>query len=269
MPRINPSLPEITRTQLSRIIVERNGDHPAAFMRTLAVQGVVEGEKIYRLTATDLVAQPLGRGTSILRAALHSGACPSKIFLKGNWQRAANEKNCAGNILGGYGSFTCAEQQVMIPRLEATEENLATYCCSLFKLGDELSFAEAAEPLPVTIMEIGSEYIPRYQQLPEFGGGIYLEYHDRPHLHMPLSPDAGGCLLLGRRTAQGLELSAFAIPYGYAVYTAPWVIHNDGFLIGKVLVVYSLTENFSTVIIRDGEGRPTRLRIEDLPLIPC
>ena len=110
-------------------------------------------------------------------------------------------------------------------------------------------------------MDIGSGYVPSYLHVESLGGGSFVEYHDRPHLHMPLDEDAHGHLLLGKRGGEDYLLSAFSIPFGHAIYTPPMALHADPYLVGRYLVIYSVTENFSTVVFRNPEGRVAEAHI--------
>ena len=60
---------------------------------------------------------------------------------------------------------------------------------------------------------------------------------------------------MGKKLKDSYQLTAFKIPFGYAIYTGPNVIHADSFLIGDYSVVYSITENYSTVLIQNKEGK--------------
>jgi hypothetical protein len=90
---------------------------------------------------------------------------------------------------------------------------------------------------------------------PDLGGGTYLEVHDRPHFHMPVGAASEGGLVLGKPTG-GNEylLTAFRLPPGHGVVTGPGVIHNDAYLIGRFFVIYSLTPEYSTAIVRRSDG---------------
>ena len=140
-----------------------------------------------------------------------------------------------------------------IPAAPPSEEALAYYGARLIKVGDPLRF-ETDHNLPVALMDIGATYVENYLTIKEKGGGAYIEEHDRPHLHMPLEDEASGYMLLGCRDGEDYLLSAFPIPYGTALYTPPYALHADAFLVGRHLVVYSVTEHYSTVIFVS-EGR--------------
>lgn len=105
--------------------------------------------------------------------------------------------------------------------------------------------------MPVTLMSVGKDYVEGYLLKENKGGGFYIEYHDAPHFHMPLNPDSTSShLILGKREGDEVFLSAFTIPYGSAIYPPANVIHDDGFLSGDLSVIYSITDSFSTVILK-------------------
>jgi hypothetical protein len=130
--------------------------------------------------------------------------------------------------------------------IEATAEDLAFYGARLVKPGESFSF-ENDVPLPVAHMRIGAGYVDGYIRHPQRGGGIYMEYHDRPHFHLPRERECGGYLMLGKvlhsddpkyfddspelikphYTSQTFAVTGFKIPFGYAVFTGRNVLHND------------------------------------------
>ena len=88
----------------------------------------------------------------------------------------------------------------------------------------------------------GPTYVANFLQLADKGGGVFVEYHDFPHLRMPLEPPAHGHFLLGRQDGDDYLLSAFPIPPNTALYTPPGALRADPFLVGRYLVVYGMTE---------------------------
>lgn len=46
-------------------------------------------------------------------------------------------------------------------------------------------------------MNIGETYLEHYLKVPKLEGGTYIEYHDRPHFHLPLNRSASGHMILG------------------------------------------------------------------------
>ena len=120
---------------------------------------------------------------------------------------------------------------------------------------------ETKEPLPLTEMSIGVDYVNDFINNKDLGGGQYLEYHDTPHYHAPLNSDNKGYIILGKMNdyKTKIRLSAFLIPYYKGLYTPGNIIHNDANLIGRWLVVYSKTENYSTVLLRDTEDNCSKI----------
>lgn len=171
-----------------------------------------------------------------------------KFYADWNFDNLKYTEN--SNILGKNGTLLFNDSYIDIPIVEATNEYLNFYNCKLYKLNDIINFNINVQ-MPVTIMNIGKKYISNFIMNENQGGGVYLEYHDLPHFHMPLSEDSTGYLLLGKKNNNNILLTAFKIPYNYGIYTSSNVIHCDSFLVGKYLVIYSKTENYSTVICRN------------------
>ena len=95
-------------------------------------------------------------------------------------------------------------------------------------------------------------YIEDYIMDESRGGGIYFEYHNLPHIHIPLDSCSGGYIILAKKIRNNrYDVSAFTIPLGKALYINPNVIHNDCFLIGDYNVVYGMSKNYSTAILKN------------------
>ena len=141
-------------------------------------------------------------------------------------------------------------------------DNLEYYGAVLFHIGDQICLNHYND-LPVTKMNIGDNYVKGFLLNEELGGGCYLEYHNTPHFHMPLNEQASGHLILGKITDSGCQLSAFKIPYGCAIYTKPLTIHCDGYLTGDYLVVYTVTDSYLTMLLKNKENKaPVNVKIE-------
>ena len=175
-------------------------------------------------------------------------ATPRFIEIQAVWKKESDGENVEGNVLGEYGELEMATEEISIPSAVTDQEHLNYYGCKLYTVGDVFSF-ETDKVLPLTIMDVGENYVEDYVMKEV---GIYLEYHDRPHFHMPVNEDSRGHLMLGKKISKDkYHLSAFTIPYGKAVYMPPYTIHNDCFLIGRYMVVYSMTKDYSTVILKN------------------
>ncbi|MGB1236855.1 MAG: hypothetical protein ACPG4U_01520 [Pseudomonadales bacterium] len=244
-------LPEDLQHDAPVLTVNRQGESEEAFMRTECYLGYAEPDKTYRLSYQGMELAPEAQV-----AALPAPVKPPCTTLTGQWQSSIDLTIDDANILGGNGRYLLAEgeRQLEIAIAECTAEHLAYYGCHLVPVGEALRF-DSTGNLPLTITAVGATYPQDYLLRPQLGGGAYLEVHDRPHFHMPMDPSCGGYLIVGKRNGDALdEVSAFQIPYGYGVHMAPWVIHSDAYLVGRYMVIYSATPEFSTVIVRKSDG---------------
>jgi len=239
-------LPDDIQETFDRLIVNRRGEDPQSYMKTEAIVGHVSPQQWYRLDADCLtpIEEPGGLKTSPVEPET-----PPHVRCTGSWKAVETVKSRQANILGGLGTLTLNASELNIPEAAPTPEFLAFYDASLVRVGDLLTF-ESDHNLPVTIINIGQTYVEDYLHVEGQGGGSFIEYHDRPHLHMPLDPKAHGHLLLGRSEGDDYLLSAFPIPFGHAIYTKPFALHADPYLVGRYLVIYSMTKNYSTVVFR-------------------
>ena len=100
-------------------------------------------------------------------------------------------------------------------------------------------------------MNITYDYINEYVM--KLGGGLYLEYFDIHHIHIPLNNDSSGYIILAKKKPENIyELSAFQIPFGKALIIPPNITHNDCFLVGNYNIIYGISENYSTAILKYG-----------------
>ncbi len=222
--------------------VHRRGDTPQAFMQTTRIVGEVNPHTVYQIAGHTL--HPSHKPPSKpVQATQH----PPHTCLQGQWIDPTHTSPHPSNILGDIGSFLATTHSLTIPMAPTTPANLAYYGAQHICPHTPFQF-ETDTCLPLFEMTIGSDYITRYMLQQKHAGGIYIEYHDKPHFHMPLHPHAHGHLILGKKITPYLyHLSAFAIPYTTAIYTSPGTIHNDSFLVGRYLVAYTTTPHFSTV----------------------
>lgn len=256
----NLDLPQELVNELDKIIVKRRGDSDHAYMITRDVVGYVAPNIKYQVTLKGLIAQDDPAEPSVTRSS--SQSIPHHCALDGHWEKVESKQNCA-NILGGFGTLTIDQEtaSLQVPIAKTTKETLAFYGAILLKQEDHIAFDCDAD-LPVTFMSVGPDYAKGYLLDEEKGGGCYLEYHDRPHFHMPLNESCGGFLILGKKLQDDILLSAFQIPWRHAIYTPPNVIHTDAYLTGDFLVVYSVTKNYSTVILKNKRGELIDIKVK-------
>jgi hypothetical protein len=243
-------LPDDILLDFGKLVVNRRGDGPTSYMITEDVIGHVSPKRRYLATLEGLI--PTDQDPGPTDRTRKPAAAPNHVRFSGTWDRLEDVESKDANILGGFGTLTLKQPALHIPAALPTADALAYYGARLVKLGDAVEF-ETDHNLPVALMAIGATYVDQYLKIKDKGGGAYIEDHDRPHLHMPLEADAGGHMLLGCREGDDYLLSAFPIPYGTALYTPPYALHADAFLVGRYLVVYSVTKNYSTVVFMSEE----------------
>lgn len=236
-------IPEMIHLPHSDIIVNRYGKSLDSYMKTVDVIGEVKPNKAYKITNNNIILT-----TNKMTIYNFIPQTPPHVKIYNNWNTKTKYQVKNSNILGSFGEFTI-DGELNIPISPTSAETLAFYDCELIKHNDVMKF-DTPYNLPITMMEIGNNYAKEFV-LTELGGGCYLEYHDTPHFHMPLSTHSNGYLILGRIIDNYCYLSAFRIPLGFAIYTKPFVIHCDAFLVGDYMVVYTVTEIYSTVLLRN------------------
>lgn len=236
----------------SKIIVNREGELEDSHMKTLKILSEIQSEKCYQINYNSIdEIEPDENIKQLSHQCEHHVSLPvhttfKDTILKDNLN--AN-KNLNSNILGQNYTLLLNETELNIPVAETTPENLAYYGAILLQVGDKVNFNHSVD-LPVTKMNIGKNYVKGFLLNEELGGGCYLEYHNTPHFHMPLNENSSGYLILSKVTNQGCHLSAFKIPFGYAIYTKPLAIHCDAYLNGDYLVVYTVTDTYLTLLLK-------------------
>ena len=235
------------KLDIDRIKVNRAGDNAQSFMITDDIIGTVEPGKRYQIALNGLV--PTDADVSDNFNERIRGQAPANVKFRGSWITTDDKNATDSNILGGLGTLQIDQTELGVPGVKATAKGLSYYGAKLVKVGAVIEF-ETNAILPVTLMRVGCAYVDHYLKVEHKGGGAYIEYHDRPHLHLPTNESATGYMIIGHSLGDEYMLSAFEIPFGYGIYTPPNLLHVDAFLIGNFLVVYSVTDQFSTVIFR-------------------
>lgn len=225
-----------------KIIVNRHASGSNSNMTTECIIKVLDTSKKYQILSNNLVES----FDPVSKAQNSNSKDVKYIKIPNKWDKLEQYVQKSSNILGNNGLFECSST-LNIPI--SSIETLGFYGAKLYKKGDIIQF-ESNKPLPLTIMDIGRNYVNDYLLQESGGGGCYLEYHDTPHFHAPLNCLSSGYLILGKIEDNFCYLSAFQIPLDYAIYTSPFTIHCDAFLIGKYLVVYTITDYYSTVLLR-------------------
>lgn len=245
-------LPELNIRQLW---LNRLGNSEQAFMRTHHLISYMIPDTSYQIYIDKVI--PIEY--TVLPRRVRRTKPPPHLTFEGLWIDSEHSYHTA-SILGGIGSLVTRCRKLQVPAVQATQETLSYFHARLVKEGGIITI-HSPGPLIMTDLSVGEAYVHDYIMVEDLGGGAYLEYHDTPHFHMPASSESEGYLLLGEKRNDKLLLTAFKIPFGYGVYTPPNVIHSDAYLIGRYMVMYTFTERFSTVHLKDLNGEMTELTI--------
>ena len=189
-----------------------------------------------------------------LSTLMEKNYIPKKVIIKGTLDNINMENDTSiSNILGNSG-YLIMEKNLEIPII--MEKDLWYYDIILYNLGDTVTFDKS---YPFFEVEIGENYIEDY--IMKKTGGVYIEKHDTIHFYVPLNKLSRGYIILGNEKEGNVELSAYKIPFGKALYVNKNVIHNDCFLIGKYNVIYTNTENYKTVLLVNEKKEPIKVKI--------
>ena len=95
-------------------------------------------------------------------------------------------------------------------------------------------------PYPIfsTVVTIGEKYVSEYL----FGNdyGIYIEQHEMPHVHRPMTETSKGYMLYGKKNDnQTFEFIFVDVGNKGWIYTHPYSWHADCYLTGQWEVMYS------------------------------
>ena len=278
-------LPQHIVNQTGALMVARLGTDKTSYMIVKDFIGSLSPGKVYKLAAIDIskiesklysdtykgtdmtlvecdATDPKNKPVNAINrfSSDQKFTPPTHARLHGTWSKQQKIAKKTANILGGCGIFTDTEKaELDVPVITATDEALAFYGAYLVKSGQTVQF-ETKQDLPITIMEVGKTFVDDYLMAPGYGGGEYIEYHNEPHFWMHTSPTCDdGHILLGREIDGIYYLTGFRIPLECAIYASPGVIHADSFLLGELLVVYTVASEYSTVILENKKDQPIKI----------
>lgn len=166
---------------------------------------------------------------------------PDMITVKATWYTAteALENNIkvvagsSGNVFGRMGALLLPDN-FEIPTVTATKENVKHYGLELIDNNSSLTVRSEQCDIVMMKYDYTSIYKKDFLMQKHGGGGIFVETHQFPHIHIPLSNKCGGYIVIGKRLSETeFNFTAFRIPYGYALYTPANTIHGDGTLVGE------------------------------------
>lgn len=186
---------------------------------------------------------------------LPSPVLPPMIAVRADWYTAqqALEKGIKvvsggnANTFGGMGALL-VPKGFRIPTVTASTDNVRYYGLQLIDSGSDFSVVSTRTPIALMQYDYTGDYKADFLMKTRGGGGIFVETHDFPHIHIPTSPACGGYIVIGKQVAADeFRFTAFRIPYGKALYTPSGTIHGDGTLVGE----YALTVADPVLITAD------------------
>ncbi len=248
---------------------------PVYFERTMLTDAVVESVDITRYAIKDnhpdkdKIALSTDAGMAFVEQGVtnwtidnqsnsgmkHNTEVPDMITVKATWYTATEAlKNSikvvsgsSGNVFGAMGTLLVPDN-FEIPTATATKENVRHYGLELIENGKDLTVRSEQCDIVLMKYDYTSIYKKHFLMQKYGGGGIFVETHEFPHIHIPLSESCGGYIVIGKRLSETeFNFTAFRIPYGYALYTPSNTIHGDGTLVGE----YGLTVADPSMISAD------------------
>ncbi len=153
----------------------------------------------------------------------------------------------SANTFGGMGALLVPDG-FTIPTVTATAENVKHYGLRLIENGEHFAADSPVCEIVMMRYDYTRDYKRDFLMRKHGGGGVFVETHAFPHIHIPLSEACGGYIVIGKSVSHGnFHFTAFRIPYGFALYTPANTIHGDGTLVGE----YALTVADSALITAD------------------
>ncbi|WP_334157935.1 hypothetical protein [Oryzomicrobium sp.] len=188
-------------------------------------------------------------------ALVPAGEKPPMVAARARWYSAqealeAGIKVVSGssaNVFGAMGTLLVPDG-FRIPTVTATPENVRYYGLQLIPTGSDFSVTSDRYQTALMQYDYTKDYKKEFLMKKHGGGGIFVETHDFPHIHIPTSEACGGYIVIGKQVGEDeFHFTAFQIPYTYALYTPSNTIHGDGTLVGE----YALTVADSALAAAD------------------
>ncbi len=142
----------------------------------------------------------------------------------------------SANSFGGMGTLLVPDD-FRISAVLADRDNVKHYGLQLIDNHSEFTISSSCYEIALMRYTYSKKYRSDFLMQCHGGGGIFVETHDFPHVHIPLSGNCGGYIVLGKKIAEHkYHFTAYQIPYGQALYTPSNTIHGDGTLVGEYAI---------------------------------
>ena len=174
---------------------------------------------------------------------------PDMVSVKAAWYKPGDARQNSiniqaggnANVFHGLGAILVPDD-FRIPVVTATKENVTYYGLTLIENGQAFELLSDEFAMVLTKYRYAKNYRNDFLTEVAGGGGYFVETHNFPHIHTPLSADCGGYMNIGKRlSANEFNFTAFSIPYGYALHTPANTIHGDGTIVGEHAITVAIT----------------------------
>lgn len=169
---------------------------------------------------------------------------PDLVAVRATWHSPKNASKArisikAGsnaNVFRGLGAIFVPDD-FQIPIVQASKVNVRYYGLTLIENLQTFELLSKQFDLILAKYRYAKNYVKDFLTETEGGGGYFVETHNFPHIHAPLTPDCGGYVIIGKkRSADVFDFTAFRIPFGYALHTPANTIHGDGTIVGEYAI---------------------------------
>ena len=198
------------------------------------------------LAETEILVRTTGSQT---RVKSYGSDRPDMASVKAAWYKPGDARQSGLNIQAGGNANVFQEFGAIlvpdgfrIPVVTATKENVTYYGLTLVENGQAFELLSDEFSMVLTKYRYAKNYRNDFLTEVAGGGGYFVETHNFPHIHAPLSADCGGYMTIGKRlSADEFNFTAFRIPYGYALHTPANTIHGDGTIVGEHAITVAIT----------------------------
>ncbi len=174
---------------------------------------------------------------------------PDMVAVKAAWYRPEDARKAYVNVQAGGNANVFYELGAIlvpdgfrIPVVTASKENVMYYGLTLVENDQAFELLSDEFDMVLAKYRYGKNYQEDFLTELAGGGGYFVETHNFPHVHAPLSPDCGGYITIGKRVSPDeFNFTAFTIPYGYALHTPANTIHGDGTIVGEHAITVATT----------------------------
>ena len=197
------------------------------------------------LAETEILVHTTGQSPA------ESSSCdiPDMVAVKAAWYRPEDARKAYVNVQAGGNANVFYELGAIlvpdgfrIPVVTASKENVMYYGLTLVENDQAFELLSDEFDMVLAKYRYGKNYQEDFLTELAGGGGYFVETHNFPHVHAPLSPDCGGYITIGKRVSPDeFNFTAFTIPYGYALHTPANTIHGDGTIVGEHAITVATT----------------------------